>query len=262
MAEIRFDHVSADIGGAPVLKDVSLRLGAGELTAIIGPNGAGKTTLLKCAPGRVQPTAGNVTLDGAPVASLAPLERARRISYLPQMRPLAWPVRVRDVVALGRFAYGAAPGALKGADAEAVARAVADCGLEALAARRTDTLSGGELARMHCARAFAAETPLLLADEPVAALDPHHQWRILALIRKYVDQGGGAAVVMHDISLAARFADRLVWMKDGAVVADGAPAETLTATRMAEIYDVVAEVRTGDGAPDVRLRGLPMADEG
>jgi iron complex transport system ATP-binding protein len=170
------------------------------------------------------------------------MERARTVAYLPQQRPLAWPNAVRDVVALGRFAYGAAPGRLSREDAEAVDRAVALCDLSAFVSRAADTLSGGELARMHCARAFAAETPLLIADEPVAALDPRHQFRIMDIIRSYVERGGGALVVLHDMSLAARYATRLIWMKDGRIVANGTPAETLTPERLADIYGVQARI--------------------
>ena len=114
--------------------------------------------------------------------------------------------------------------------------------LAELADRRTDTLSGGELARVHCARAFAAEAPLLVADEPTAALDPLHQFRIMDLIAAFVANGGGALVVLHDIQLAARYASRLIWMKDGLIRADGPPAETLTEARLTEIYGVQAKV--------------------
>ncbi|MEL7488835.1 MAG: ABC transporter ATP-binding protein, partial [Pseudomonadota bacterium] len=169
----------------------------------------------------------------------------------PQIRPLAWPNTVRDVVALGRYAHGAALGRLGGADADAVNRAIAACNLGALAGRRADTLSGGELARMHCARAFAAEAPLLVADEPTAALDPRHQFRILDLIADFVARGGGALVVLHDVEMAARYASRLIWMKDGRIIADGAPASTLNAERMETVYGVRAQI---DGV-NVRMKG-------
>ena len=174
--------------------------------------------------------------------ALAPQLRARRASYLPQRRPLAWPSPVRDVVALGRFSHGAALGRLGDADRQAVAVALEACDLTALADRAADTLSGGELARVHFARAFAAEAPLLIADEPVAALDPRHQHRIMELVRSFVDTGGGALIVLHDVALAARFADRLLWMLDGRMVADGTPAGTLSAERLAEVYGVKAGV--------------------
>ncbi|MEM8617125.1 MAG: ABC transporter ATP-binding protein, partial [Pseudomonadota bacterium] len=121
-------------------------------------------------------------------------------------------------------------------------RAIAACDLISLTHRRADTLSGGELARMHCARAFAAEAPLLVADEPTAALDPRHQFRILDLIAEYVEQGGGALVVLHDIQMAARYASRLIWMKDGRILADGPPKETLTVERLQTVYDIRAKI--------------------
>jgi iron complex transport system ATP-binding protein len=242
MAEIKLANVCVEAGGARLLHNASASFRPGELIALIGPNGAGKTTMLKCALALVAPSAGTVTLNGMAIADFSPIERARLVSYLPQSRPLAWPVRVRDVVALGRYAYGASTTKLKGEDATAVTEVMRDCDLNHLAERRTDTLSGGELARVHCARAFAAKAPLLIADEPVASLDPSHQFQIMALIRAYVDNGGGAVVVLHDIALAARFADRLIWMKDGEINANGAPDETLTAARMKQIFAVSAMV--------------------
>ena len=131
---------------------------------------------------------------------------------------------------------------MRGADRQAVERAVAACDLENLANRSTATLSGGELARVHCARAFAAEAPLLIADEPVAELDPYHQFRVMDLIRAFVGQGGGALVVLHDVVLARRYATRLMWMKGGRIVADGPPATTLNAARLEEIYGVRGRV--------------------
>jgi len=127
-------------------------------------------------------------------------------------------------------------------DADAVERALTACDLTLLSHRRADTLSGGELARMHCARAFAAEAPLLVADEPTAALDPRHKFRILDLMTDFVAKGGGALVVLHDIQLAARYASRLIWMKEGRIVADGPPSETLSAKRLADIYGISARV--------------------
>ncbi len=242
MAEIKLNNVCVEASGATLLHNANASFRSSELIALIGPNGAGKTTLLKCALALMAPSAGTVTLDSRAIADFSPIERARLVSYLPQSRPLAWPIRVRDVVALGRYAYGASTAKLKGEDAAAVNQAMRDCNLDHLADRRTDTLSGGELARVHCARAFAAKAPLLIADEPVASLDPSHQFQIMALIRAYVDNGGGAVVVLHDIAIAARFADRLIWMKDGEINANGGPDETLSATQMKQIFAVSAVV--------------------
>jgi iron complex transport system ATP-binding protein len=255
MTELRLENISVETSAAPLLKNVSARLASGEFAALIGPNGAGKTTLLKCALGLIEPSSGAALIDGASVHGMAPMARARRIAYLPQIRPLAWPIRVRDVVALGRYAFGAAMASLKGADADAVERALSGCGLKALADRHTDTLSGGELARVHVARALASEAPLLLADEPMASLDPSHQLQVLSLIAAHVRNGGGAMVVMHDIALAARFAHRLIWLKDGEIVADGPPAETLTQNRMAEIFAVDARITKKDSALTLDIVG-------
>lgn len=242
MAELRTHGLSVEAGDQRLVDSASIRLVPGELVALLGPNGAGKTTLLRAGLGLEKKVLGRATIDDTDTAALSPMQRARQIAYLPQQRPLAWPNTVRDVVSLGRYAYGAAPGRLNNKDAAAVDAAIARCDLTGLVHRQTDTLSGGELARVHCARAFAAEAPLLIADEPVAALDPRHQFRIMDIIADFVAAGGGALVVLHDITLAARYASRMIWMKQGRIVADGSPEETLTAARMAEIYGVQARV--------------------
>ncbi len=242
MTELVVAGMTLHAAGTPLVREASLRLRPGDWVALLGPNGAGKTSLVRGALGLQRPISGGAQLDGIATTALAAADRARKVAYLPQRRPLAWPSRVRDVVALGRFAHGARLGRLGAADAGAVARALSDCGLDALADRRCDTLSGGELARVHCARAFAADAPLLIADEPTAALDPRHQFRILDLIAAYVARGGGALVILHDVALAARYATRLVWMQAGRVVADGPVDETLTAARLAEVYGIRAQV--------------------
>ncbi len=234
--------LSIEAGGTRLVEAASFRLQAGELVALLGANGAGKTTLLRGAIGLAPRAAGRTRIAGIDTIEMTARWRARHLAYLPQNRPLAWPNPVRDVVALGRFAHGAALGRLRGADREAVDRALAACDLQHLAMRSTATLSGGELARVHCARAFAAEAPLLVADEPVAELDPYHQFRVMDLIGAFVENGGGALVVLHDVTLARRYASRLLWMKDGRIVADGTPAATLDAARLAEIYGVRGRV--------------------
>ena len=263
--ELRVENISVDVGGERLVRDVSFsicagadgRAGAGgrsgELVCLLGPNGAGKTTLLRTILGFLAPAQGAASINGAPSAAMSAAARARAAAYLPQTRPLVWPSIVRDIVSLGRFAYGAAPDRLSPSDAAAVDRAIAACDLEALSARRADTLSGGELARVHCARAFAAETPLLVADEPVAALDPRHQHLVMQLIRNYVDNGAAALCVLHDAALAAQYADRLLWMKAGRLVADGSVRQTLTPAQLADVYGVKARFGT-DGA-SVQITG-------
>ena len=242
MTELIVENLCVRAGAATLVENASLGLRPGELAVLLGPNGAGKTSLLRGILGLAFGTTGEVQLQGQTLAQLSPMQRARKLSYLPQRRPLAWPSPVRDVVSLGRYAWGCAPGRLGIEDVRAVDSALDACDLLEMSQRSTDTLSGGELARVHCARAFATEAPLLFADEPVASLDPRHGFRIMQLIRDHVRNGAGALVVLHDVSLAARFADRLIWMKDGRIEADGPPAETLTESRMAEIYQVQSSI--------------------
>ena len=239
---LHVQRLTVKAGSATLVEAATFRLRSGELVALLGPNGAGKTSLLRGAIGLRPRAAGWARIDGEDTAAMTPRRRALRLAYLPQNRPLAWPNPVRDVVALGRFSHGAALGRLRGADRGAVERALAACDLEGLAGRSTATLSGGELARVHCARAFAAEAPLLIADEPVAELDPYHQFRVMELVKDFVRRGGGALVVLHDVVLARRYANRFIWMKDGRIVADGPPAATLSAARLAEIYGVRGRV--------------------
>lgn len=252
---LQVGEASLAVKGAVLLDRASLSLAPGELVVLLGPNGAGKTSLLRVALGLTAPDNGSALVRGEPAASLSSRDRARAVTYLPQMRDLAWPMRVRDVVALGRFAYGAAPERLGPADAQAVAQALAACDLDPLADRATDTLSGGELARVHIARALASQAPLMLADEPVASLDPRHQHSVMRLIRGFVDRGGGALVVLHDLDLAALHADRLVWMADGRTVASGSVADTMTPHWIAAIYGVQAAVVERDGVTRVLVNG-------
>lgn len=253
MTELRANNISVVVDDVTLLEQASFALRPGELVALLGPNGAGKTTLLRGVLGLTRLAAGSATLDAVDVTRLSPMERARRMSYLPQRRPLAWPNTVRDVVALGRFSHGAALGRLGSVDAQVVDEAIESCDLTPFADRSTDSLSGGELARVHFARAIAARAPLLVADEPVAELDPRHQLRIAELIRHFVNDGGGALVVLHEVALAARFADRLIWMSNGRIVADGSPKETLTEQRMREVYGVQAHVNFDVDGFDVRI---------
>ena len=255
MSRLVAHHLGWRAGGRELLADAGFALGPGELVALLGPNGAGKTTLLRAALGLLPNASGSAALDGTDVRRLPPAARARQLAYLPQARPLAWPALVRDVVALGRFAYGGPLGRLAPADAAAVDRALAACDLVALADRRADTLSGGELARVHVARALAAEAPLIVADEPVAALDPLHQHQVMALLREAASHGAGVLVVLHDLALAARHADRLLWMREGRIVADGPAGDTLTPALIAAVYGVRARVMAGQDGPDVIIDG-------
>lgn len=249
---LRAAGVCVTAAGRRLVSGADLQVHAGELVALLGPNGAGKTTLLRAALGLLPTEKGSALLGGTPAGTLPAAERARKAAYLPQARPMAWPNVVADVVALGRFAHGASMGRLGPEDRAAVSRALDACELRGLADRRADTLSGGEAARMHFARALAADAPLLIADEPVAALDPRHQFKIMDILARFVADGGGALAVLHDVGLAAAYAHRLVLMKDGRIIAEGAPETVLTAELLAETYGVAARLEGGrvlmDGA--------------
>ncbi|MDD3447002.1 MAG: ABC transporter ATP-binding protein [Zavarzinia sp.] len=253
--------LSCRAGEAIVLHDVSVSSGAGSLTGLIGPNGAGKTTLLRHLASLAVPAAGSVTYDGLSLGELGRPALARRLAYLAQDAEAHWPIRVDRLVRLGRLPHRRPLAGESAADRAAVERAMAatDCGH--LAGRRFDTLSGGERLRALLARALAVEAEMLLADEPVAALDPYHQLHTMELLARVAREGAGVVVVLHDLTLAARFCDRLVLLAEGRVLATGGPEEVLTDEHMARAYHIEA-LRGGSGEdayvlPWRRLYGKP-----
>lgn len=213
--------------GQRLVDSVALHLAPGQFIGLIGPNGAGKTTLLRAALGLL-PFEGHSSL-----AALMPEARAKAAAFLPQAREVAWPLSVRDLVTLGRLPWGHAT---RAEDALAVEKALAQLDLTALAARPFPTLSGGEKARALLARALAQETPLLLADEPIASLDPAQQIRTLALLRGLAAQGRGILAALHELPLAARFCTHLAVLHKGRLVAFGAPKAVLTPALLAEVF--------------------------
>ena len=227
-------------GKRVILDHLDLTLEAGELVALVGPNGSGKTTALRALLGLLPLASGTATIGGADVRSLDPITRARQVAYLPQSRPMAWPISVQAAIALGRFAYGGASHRLSTEDQAAVDQAMAVCDLEGLKDRAVTDLSGGELARVHMARALAANAPALLADEPTAALDPRHQWQVMQVLAQQAKSGGGVMVVVHDLALAAAVCSRIVLIKDGKVLANGAPEDVLTPDNIGAAYGVEA----------------------
>ena len=243
MSELHAENITIVAGDALLVNNVSLQIRSGEMVALLGPNGAGKSSLMRALAGIALPKAGRVIFDERDVSSASVEWRARCMTYLPQQRVLAWPNRVRDIVSLGRFAHGAAMGRLNDSDARIVDKAMQDCEIDHLGNRSADTLSGGEQARMHIARALTAQSKLILADEPVAELDPRHKLSVINVLRQFVQAGGGGLIVLHDLELAARYADRLVFMKDGAIVAEGAPEDVLTVELLANVYGVEASIK-------------------
>lgn len=255
MSALTARQVAVRLGGRNVVDGVSAAFASGTVTAILGPNGAGKSTLLACLAGLRRPASGAVDLDGAELAAMAPRARARRIGFIPQTPEVAWAVEARILVGLGRTPFIGSSG-LSLEDAAAIDRAMAAAGVTELADRDVTTLSGGERGRVLIARALAGDPEWLLADEPLTGLDPGHQLDAGGLFRAMAhDQGRGVVVTLHDLSLAARIADRVIVMAAGRVLADGPPAEALSLQVMQEAYGVTARVVAGDGGPLIEIVG-------
>jgi iron complex transport system ATP-binding protein len=256
--DLVLDAVGVGLGGREVLAPLSTRLSRGRFVALLGPNGAGKSSLVRAIAGLV-PNSGRITLDDVDIASLERTERARRVAYLPQGQSVHWPLSVRDIVALGRFPHGLKdPRFASREDDEAVETALVRTGILGFAQRNVTELSGGEKARVALARTLATGAGVILADEPTAALDPRYQISIMETLREETRRGALVVAVTHDLGLAARMADQVLLLHEGRLVADGPPAEVLTAKRIAEVYGVQVFTSERDGEPViVPWAGIP-----
>jgi iron complex transport system ATP-binding protein len=238
--------LSVRLGGRTIVDDVGLTLAAGEMVALVGPNGAGKTTLLKALAGLV-PAFGTVELEGQAAASLKAREKARRLAYLPQGHSFSWPLPAGEIVALGRYPHADPFSPVSDKDRAAVAHALDVTGTKDFANRIVTTLSGGERARVALARVLATEAKAVLADEPIMSLDPRHQFVIMDVLRRVARSGGAVLAVIHDLALAARYADRVLVLEKGRIVADERPEVALNPERIANIFGVEADmIRIGD----------------
>ncbi len=247
MSRLAVSNLAASLGGNRVLKDIALDVGPGEFVGLIGPNGAGKSTLLRACLGLV-PSSGDILIDGQDLRRMAPQDLARHVSYVAQDRDIAWPIKVESLVDLGRQPHRGAFARPTEGDRAAVEAALGRMDIIALGARRATDLSGGEKARVLIARALAQQAGLLLADEPVAGLDPAHQLALMQVFRDLARHGTSVIASMHDLGLAARWCDRLVLLEGGRIVADGPPATVLTADLLRRIYGIEAYVaETGGG---------------
>jgi ABC-type cobalamin/Fe3+-siderophores transport system ATPase subunit len=256
MSILEVAGLSAGYGNGDVIHDVSLAVGAGEFVAILGRNGAGKSTLLKAVQNLLAGARGRVLCGGHDVFHMGPRRIAAMIAYVPQLAEPVFEYTAREVVLMGRFARRGRLESVSAEDREAVGEALRLTETGAIAEKKLSQLSGGERQRVFIARALAQNTPLLLLDEPSLHLDISYQAEIYGLLKTF-QAGRGQAVIVaeHNINLAAAHAERLVFMKDGAIVAEGTPAEAVTAANIDRIFgadvDIRANARTG--LPEISL---------
>jgi len=242
--------VSFGYGPRTVLHGVSFTLNAGQFVGLLGPNGSGKTTLLKLLSGFVSPLGGTVTLTGKTLSAFSPQELARRIAVVPQATAAAFPYRVNELIAMGLYAStksSAHP------ETELVRNALSEVGMPDLYGRRYDELSGGEQRLVMIARALAQQTPVILLDEPLAALDLQHQWHVLKLLRRLQSEGRAVLATFHDLNAASQCCSHLALLENGRIVADGAPEAVLREPHLSRVYNLPLTIQTEAGLTRVDL---------
>ena len=241
---VSVEHLTVRLGATVALRDVSLAVRPGELLAIAGPNGSGKTTFIRTVLGLVPAELGEVFLGGVPAARLSLEDRARRLAWMPQEEMPGDNVTLFEYVLYGRHPYVPRFGTEGEADRTAARKALDQVGLGDRAGDRTWEISGGERQRLRLARVLAQSTPVLLLDEPTAHLDMAHQLEVLERVRQLCHREGSAAIAaLHDLNLAARFADRVVVLHHGRLVADGPASSVLSPVLLQEVWGVVADLR-------------------
>ncbi|ADB58073.1 ABC transporter ATP-binding protein [Archaeoglobus profundus] len=238
-------NVSFSYGGFQVLRDVTMNAREGEIVCLLGPNGAGKSTLLRCTLGALRPQKGRIIINGVDIFDFDPIELAKLIGYVPQAIERTFPLTVFESVLIGRLPYlGWTPSQ---SDIEAVRNAMKLLGIENLAWKNLNELSGGQRQKVLLAMALAKEPSILLLDEPTNNLDLNSQLEVMDIIRDVVKDGKTAIVALHDLNLALRYADKIVIMKNGRVLANGKPAEVLSENVIESVYGVKAIVKNENG---------------
>ncbi|MES9991694.1 MAG: ABC transporter ATP-binding protein [Candidatus Thiodiazotropha sp.] len=230
--------LSVTRGQRPILKGVEITLHPGEMLGLIGPNGAGKSTLLRALAGVIEADAEELSLDGKALESIPHAERARRIAYLPQLSEIAWPMSVERIIELGRTPHLEPWQSVGDEDREIIERVICHTDLLDFRNRSFNTLSGGEQARVLLARAMVTEPDILLADEPVSALDPAHQLDVMNLLSQHCESGHSVIVVLHDLSLAAHYCHRLQLLHQGETLAEGSAEEVVNEKNLADAYEI------------------------
>jgi iron complex transport system ATP-binding protein len=241
-----------------VIHDVSLAVEAGEFVAILGRNGSGKSTLIKAVQNLLGNVRGDVRCGGEDVFRMGPRRVASTIAYVPQMAEPVFEYAVEEIVLMGRFARQGRFEKASAADAGAVAEAMRLTDVTVMREKRLSQLSGGERQRVFIARALAQDTPLLLLDEPSSHLDISYQIEIYGILKGLQkDKGKAVVVAEHNVNLAAAHAERLVFLKDGAIAVEGTPAETVTAANILAIFGADVDIRGNarSGLPEISLAG-------
>ena len=233
-----FQDLTAGYGPCHVLRSVSARAQSGDLIALIGPNGCGKSTLLKTLCGIISPSSGRIILNENNLRDLSPKARARQISYLAQSREAMPSMTVEEVVRLGRAPYRGGLGKISPEGEDAITSALTRAQLNNYTSRRFDSLSGGEQARVLLARALTVEAPILLADEPIAALDPFYQLSMMQILKAEATSGKTVITALHDLSLAAQFSDSIWMMHQGNIIAEGTPNDVLNAENLKTVFGI------------------------
>jgi iron complex transport system ATP-binding protein len=257
-AALTFDQVTFAYGRTPVLTGISIEIAAASITGILGPNGTGKTTLVRLASAAVKPASGRIALFGDDLGTLPARERARRVAVVPQETFPVFDFTVDEIVTMGRAPHLGLLGVPGPRDRKIVRESMEQCDVAYLAGRSFRALSGGERQRVLIARALTQEARLLLLDEPTAFLDLRHRLAVYTLLaRMHAERGLTVVVVSHDINLAARYCDRLVLLRCGAVAADGTPEQVLRPDAIRSVYEVEVDIRTdpASGRPFV----IPLA---
>jgi iron complex transport system ATP-binding protein len=226
--------------GQTILEGVALTLAKGEMLGLIGPNGAGKSTLLKLVAGLLEPDKGELFLDSEPFEASPPGDRARRIAYLPQLSRIAWPMQVERLVELGRIPHLEPWQKLGTKDRDIIEAVMQQTDLQAFRHRPFNQLSGGEQARVLLARALVTGADILLADEPVSALDPAHQLDVMELLSAQCECGRSVIVVLHDLSLAAHYCHRLQLLHQGRTLAAGNNKKVITGENLETAYAIAS----------------------
>lgn len=258
---LKVNEIVFGYSSVPILDKVMLELDCSEVVGIVGPNGAGKSTLIRCINKILKPQEGTVTLDGRDISGMSRMEISRRLGYVPQSSSNTFPATVFDTILMGRRPHCGWRSSHD--DVKKVLETLKLVGIEKLAMRDFNELSGGQQQKVIVARALVQEADILLLDEPTSNLDVRQQLETMEIVRSMVaDKGISAIIAIHDLNLAARYADQIVMLKNGKIYDVGEPFSVFTGDNIRDVYGVVAEVKEDEGKPYILVkRPLKNLDE-